>query len=220
MKFDLKSLLRDKNVLYIVAFLAATNVLSYLMAGNYDSIVFFAVVGYLATYFSKNMIVVLLIAMLTTNLLLGTRMIKKTVEGMTEKRKKEAAEQEEAPAHQFSGNSSPGRLASEQMENKQKTNGGASDDSEDKEKPSVDYAATLEQAYENLDSLIGQDGIKKMSEQTQRLAEKQKELMANIETMGPMLQKAGSMLQSLPLEGLGNLQDTVNNALKQLGGKK
>ena len=46
MKFDINSLLRDKNVLYIVAFLAATNVLSYLMAGNYESIVFFGVVGY------------------------------------------------------------------------------------------------------------------------------------------------------------------------------
>ena len=87
MKFDIKSLLRDKNVLYIVAFLAATNVLSYLMAGNYESIVFFGVVGYLATYYSKNMIVILLISMLTTNLLLGTRTIKRNVEAMTTKRK-------------------------------------------------------------------------------------------------------------------------------------
>jgi hypothetical protein len=28
------------------------------------------------------------------------------------------------------------------------------------------------------------------------------------------------MLKDLPLEGLGNLQSTVNNALKQLGGNK
>lgn len=212
MKFDLKSLLKDKNVLYIVAFLAATNALTYLMSGNFDAIVFFGVVGYLTTYFSKNMIVVLLVAMLTTNLLLGTRMIKKRVEGMSGKRKKETKDEEDEPSQPFLGTTPQGKPTSEQMTDKKKSNG--------KTGSQVDYAATLENAYDNLDNLIGNDGIKKMSQQTERLAMKQKELMQNIENMGPMLEKAGNMLKDLPLEGLGNLQSTVNNALKQLGGNK
>ena len=202
MKFDIKSLLRDKNVLYIVAFLAATNVLSYLMAGNYESIVFFGVVGYLATYYSKNMIVILLISMLTTNLLLGTRMLKRNVEAMTTKRKEKKNEEEEISTEEMSNNDVKETKPKEKMQ------------------PNIDYAATLEQAYDNLDNLIGQDGIKKMGEQTERLATKQKELMQNIEAMGPMLQKAGSLLESMPLEGLGNLQNTVNNALKKISGSK
>ena len=217
MKFDIKSLLRDKNVLYIVAFLAATNVLSYLMAGNYESIVFFGVVGYLATYYSKNMIVILLISMLATNLILGTRMLKRNVEAMDNKRKEEVKEEEETPSHPFSGDSSPGKITSEQMLSNK--NAKATKPKE-KMQPNIDYAATLEQAYDNLDNLIGQDGIKKMGEQTERLATKQKELMQNIEAMAPMLQKAGSMLESLPFEGLGNLQNTVNNALKKISGSK
>ena len=202
MKFDIKSLLRDKNVLYIVAFLAATNVLSYLMAGNYESIVFFGVVGYLATYYSKNMIVILLISMLTTNLLLGTRTIKRNVEAMTTKRKEKKNEEEEISTEEMSNNDVKETKPKEKMQ------------------PNIDYASTLEQAYDNLDNLIGQDGIKKMGEQTERLATKQKVLMQNIESMGPMLEKAGSMLNSLPLENLGNLQDTLNNALKKIGGSK
>jgi hypothetical protein len=217
MKFDIKSLLRDKNVLYIVAFLAATNVLSYLMAGNYESIVFFGVVGYLATYYSKNMIVILLISMLSTNLILGTRMLKRNVEAMENKRKEEVKEEEETPSHPFSGDSSPGKITSEQMLSNK--NAKATKPKE-KMQPNIDYAATLEQAYDNLDNLIGQDGIKKMGEQTERLASKQKELMQNIEAMAPMLQKAGSLLESMPLEGLGNLQNTVNNALKKISGSK
>ena len=199
MKFDINSLLRDKNVLYIVAFLAATNVLSYLMAGNYESIVFFGVVGYLATYYSKNMIVILLISMLTTNLLLGTRMLKRNVEAMAnnDKPKEKKNEEEENSTEEMSNNDVKETKPKEKMQ------------------PNIDYAATLEQAYDNLDNLIGQDGIKKMGEQTERLASKQKELMQNIESMGPMLEKAGSMLNSLPLENLGNLQDTLNNALLQ-----
>ena len=217
MKFDIKSLLRDKNVLYIVAFLAATNVLSYLMAGNYESIVFFGVVGYLATYYSKNMIVILLISMLATNLILGTRMLKRNVEAMDNKRKEEVKEEEETPSHPFSGDSSPGKITSEQMSPNKNVK---TTKPKEKMQPNIDYAATLEQAYDNLDNLIGQDGIKKMGEQTERLASKQKELMQNIEAMAPMLQKAGSLLESMPLEGLGNLQNTVNNALKKISGSK
>ena len=203
MKFDIKSLLRDKNVLYIVAFLAATNLISYLMAGNYESIVFFGVVGYLATYYSKNMIVILLISMLTTNLLLGTRMLKRNVEAMANNDKpKEKKNEEEENSTEEMSNEKANKKVKEKMQ------------------PNIDYAATLEQAYDNLDNLIGQDGIKKMGEQTERLATKQKELMQNIEAMGPMLQKAGSMLESLPFEGLGNLQNTVNNALKKISGSK
>lgn len=202
MKFDIKSLLRDKNVLYIVAVLAATNLISYLMAGNYESIVFFGVVGYLATYYSKNMIVILLISMLTTNLLLGTRMIKRNVEAMTTKPKEKKNEEEENSTEEMSNDDVKETKPKEKMQ------------------PNIDYAATLEQAYDNLDNLIGQDGIKKMGEQTERLASKQKELMQNIESMGPMLEKAGSMLNSLPLDNLGNLQDTLNNALKKIGGSK
>ena len=198
MKFDINSLLRDKNVLYIVAFLAATNVLSYLMAGNYESIVFFGVVGYLATYYSKNMIVILLISMLTTNLLLGTRMLKRNVEAMANNDKRKEEEED----------------STEEMSNEK-----ANKKVKEKMQPNIDYAATLEQAYDNLDNLIGQDGIKKMGEQTERLATKQKELMQNIEAMGPMLQKAGSILNSMPLEGLGNLQTNVTNALNKLSGK-
>ena len=200
MKFDINSLLRDKNVLYIVAFLAATNVLSYLMAGNYEYIVFFGVVGYLATYYSKNMIVILLISMLTTNLLLGTRMLKRNVEAMTTKPKEKKNEEEENSTEEMS-NEKANKKVKEKMQ------------------PNIDYAATLEQAYDNLDNLIGQDGIKKMGEQTERLATKQKELMQNIEAMAPMLQKAGSMLKAMPLEGLGNLQTNVTDALNKLSGK-
>ena len=203
MKFDINSLLRDKNVLYIVAFLAATNLISYLMAGNYESIVFFGVVGYLATYYSKNMIVILLISMLTTNLLLGTRMLKRNVEAMANNDKpKEKKNEEEENSTEEMSNEKANKKVKEKMQ------------------PNIDYAATLEQAYDNLDNLIGQDGIKKMGEQTERLASKQKELMQNIESMGPMLEKAGSMLNSLPLDNLGNLQDTLNNALKKIGGSK
>ena len=73
MKFDMKSLLKDKNVLRIVAVLSVLNLLGYLMMQNLDAVAFFIIIGFLTTYFSKNMIIVLLTAMVATNFLVMSR---------------------------------------------------------------------------------------------------------------------------------------------------
>ena len=65
--------LNDKNVLYIVFILAILNVLGYLLVRNTEAIAFFLIVGFLTTYFSKNMIVVLIVAMLSTSIFTSSR---------------------------------------------------------------------------------------------------------------------------------------------------
>ena len=70
----LKKIFTSKIVLYLVAFLALTNVLGYLMKNDIQSLTFFIVLGYLSSYFSKNMIVVLLVAMVSTSIFTSTRM--------------------------------------------------------------------------------------------------------------------------------------------------
>ena len=74
----------DQNVLYVVSFLAFVNVLGYLVKQNSQAVIFFLIVGFLTTYFSKNMIVVLLTAMVTTNLFVMSRMTFVVKEGMTD----------------------------------------------------------------------------------------------------------------------------------------
>ena len=79
-----KNMMVDQNVLYVVAFLAFANVLGYLAKQNTQAVIFFLIVGFLTTYFSKNMIVVLLTAMVTTNLFVMSRMTFVVKEGMTD----------------------------------------------------------------------------------------------------------------------------------------
>ena len=57
---EINILLSNKYVLYVVAFLSLTNVIAYLVAQDYNSLLFFAIIGYLVSYFSKNMTVILL----------------------------------------------------------------------------------------------------------------------------------------------------------------
>lgn len=61
-------LLTNKYVLYFVLFLAITNVLGYIMIGQFKTVIFFALTSLLTSYFSNNMIVILLVGLITTNL--------------------------------------------------------------------------------------------------------------------------------------------------------
>ena len=64
----LDKLLNNKNVLYAVFVIAILNLLGYLMMQNTEAVVFFLIVGFLTTYFSKNMTVVLIVAMVATSI--------------------------------------------------------------------------------------------------------------------------------------------------------
>ena len=77
-------LLNDKNVLYVVFVVAILNILGYLLVQNIDAVAFFLIIGFLSTYFSKNMIVVLIIAIVSTSIFNSTR--SRYVEGMSTQR--------------------------------------------------------------------------------------------------------------------------------------
>lgn len=240
MKFDLKSLLKDKNVLYVTLFIAVTNMFAYLMFRQFDAIIFFGIIGIIASYFSKNMIVILLVALVSTNLAISIKMIGKVKEGlenMKEKKKEEKKDKkngEPVPHILMNKNKkdepkcvgdacfAKGKGTTEkftQQLNPARINAMSDDeDGEDDTGPSVNYASTLETAYDNLDKLLSSDAISKMSEDTHRLAEKQQLLMGNINKLQPMMQKAGSLLEGLNMEGLSSMMGGMKDKLDNLGG--
>ena len=182
----MKLLLKNKAVLYIVLFIAVTNAMGYLMVSNFEAITLFFLVGLLTSYFSKNMIVVMLVAIIATNLLVGGKQISRTplLEGLKNKKGEDHEDGEEDHDDE--------------------------DDKEDKEplsslKPTtvndedaeLDFPGSLEAAYDNLDKLLSSDAINKMSADTQKLAEKQQKLMGNIEKLEPMMNDAKKMMESL-----------------------
>ena len=87
-----KRLLTNKFVLYFTAFVALMNVLGYLLNRDIRSLTFFVVLGYLSSYFSKNMIVNLLVAILGTNILLTNKTLR---EGMDSSGREEDEKEEE-----------------------------------------------------------------------------------------------------------------------------
>jgi hypothetical protein len=273
-KFDLKSLLRNRNVLYLVLFLAVMNLFSYLMLKQLDAVAFFLIIGFLSTYFSKNMIVVMLTSMVSTFLLVQIKLLGGGKEGMETMATgtdssgnsmappSKNAESDSTAAAALAGmtadtisaapkasiNPIPdaalaaittseiplssaqraalttpisGTLAAnsknkpesfQQQLNPARFN--ANDDNNDspRHKPNIDYAATLESAYDNLDKLLSSDAIRNMSADTGRLAEKQQQLMGNIDKMTPIMEKAGNILGKLDIGGImGGLHDKLKS---------
>ena len=213
-------LLNDKNVLYIVFVVAILNLLGYLITNNLEAVVFFLIVGFLSTYFSKNMIIVLIISIITTSIFATTRtpkVIYTTKEGMetmtegkknigksmdkdAEKVDKDAQKAKVGQDVTSAGVNAGAEAAKEGMDGIQ---GEPQNQSKTKGKGNrIDYANTLEKAYENLQSKIGEGGVEGLTQQTASLVHQQKELMDNINKMTPFIQTAEGFLNNLDLSGL------------------
>jgi len=68
-KLDFKGLLTNQAVLYVLLFLSVFSLIGYLIVVNLDAVLFFILTGFITSFFSKNMIIVLLVALLGTNFL-------------------------------------------------------------------------------------------------------------------------------------------------------
>ena len=223
MTFSLKSLLRSTTVLYLVFFLALVNFFSYIMAYNYNAVVVFLVLGIITRYlFSKNMIIILLVSLILTNVIMSVSFLRKTVEGM--KNKKEGMKPKKGKEEGKKGGNKPesfeSRLNPESLDGSNYEDQEIDDMLEGNKEHKVDYASTLESAYDNLDKLLGSDAIRSMTEDTQRLAEKQKSLMGNIQKLEPMMNKAGDMLQGLDIGKMGDMLKGLEGKMGMFGGKK
>ena len=78
----------------------------------------------------------------------------------------------------------------------------------------IDYATTLEDAYSNLNNMIGKDGIKNLTRDTSALMKQQMQLASAMKGMQPLIGQAKEMMNSLGEFGdLGKLTKGLN--LKQ-----
>lgn len=246
-------LLTNKYFLYFMVFLAATNILGYLVTNTFNAIVFFILVALITYQFSKNMAIILLVSIIFTNLLMSNKRIREGLENQPSSNVEKAAAIDPQiasaiPAVQSSTtndevkekmkNTTPNTTVPETTTNmdinnmdlnKQVQEAGAPEgfgekisnnkkDKNDKQfAPRLDYAATIEQSYQNLDELLGTDSIQKLSQDTQKLMSQQQNLFNTMNQMVPVLEGAQNMLKnfdigdlSKSLKGLSALGITPN----------
>jgi len=76
----LAKLFTNKYFLYFIVFLAVTNILGYLITNNIRPVLYFALISLLTSYFSNNMIVILLVGLIVTNMLVANNILKEGLE--------------------------------------------------------------------------------------------------------------------------------------------
>jgi len=245
---EASKLFTNKYFLYFMVFLATTNVLGYLVMNKLNAVIFFVLVSLLTYQFSKNMAVVLLVAVIATNFMMSNRMMR---EGLENKKnvsssldKVENTDPEIAKAMPIVEAAKDNSEVSEKLkteiessgkskenvktavetalsdvnntdlnkniEDKNAPEGFNAQSSKKSEKfgPRLDYAATIDQSYQHLDSILGSDSIKQLTTDTQKLMQQQQNLFNSMNQMVPVLESAKSLLSNFNID---DLQKSFNN---------
>jgi hypothetical protein len=80
----------------------------------------------------------------------------------------------------------------------------------------IDYASTVEDAYDELNKIIGGDGIKKLTGDTQRLMKQQLELADAMKSMGPLIKGMAPLMQQAQglLGGMNDKEGGLGNIME------
>ena len=245
-KAVISKLLTNRLVLNIITILAVLNVIGYMMMGNINAVFLFIIVALLVKYFSKNMIIVLGVPLILVNLfaLKGSKGFFEGMENNKTSDKSKANTNHNKPTADAPTKHAETIKKINQQDPKTKqglpitpvlehttettanhaTSSAATDESFEvgRAKKSgggynIDYASTVEDAYDQLNSILGSDGIKRLTEDTQGLMKQQLQLAESMKSMGPMIQSMAPLMQQAQSilgsvggdskEGLGNIMD-------------
>jgi hypothetical protein len=204
----LSDLITNKYVLYLVAGIAFFNVFGYIALGNVNAIIFFILIGYITSFFSKNMIIILLVSMLFTNFLIVGMNVKEGLENASDDKKKtdlmitpldNVDDKDDYTAEEFQTQKEPLEYSNVDFSDNKK-----------KGKPSVarsDHGTNVENAYDTLNKIVTGPEFSKMSDDTKKLITQQQKLAESLEkftpiidVIKPFLEKAQGLLGNTKIE--------------------
>ena len=207
---------KNKYVLYVLVLVAIVNILGYISLEDYNSMALFVVMVLLSGYFSKNIALNIFIAILVTGVnslnnrvyegFKGKEGVGDSVQSKVKKTETKIDEEEKVEK-----DDSPKCGAGEKMENGKcvKKSGfqnnvppskpASVNNSEDEE---IDVAAQMQDAYGNLNKLLGDGAMKSMANETKKLVAQQQNLMNTLSEMTPSLNKAKETLDNLKLPNM------------------
>ena len=215
-------ILTNKWVLNIISFLALFNVIGYMVMGNFNNVIFFIILAVLVRNFSKNMIIVLGTPLVIVNLFAMKNGIMEgmetgsptttpttkpsTTDKSNDDKTKKTTDLPMKPGTEAqAGIVSADAAKKEDFEVGRRKNGAAK----------IDYASTIEDAYDDLNKILGSDGIKRLTDDTQGLMKQQMQLAKSMEGMGPLIEGIKPMIEQMNVmmknmdgkEGIGPIMD-------------
>lgn len=203
--------LTNRVVLNVIFVIALLNIIGYLMMGRIHEVVYFILLALLTSYFSKNMIIVLSVPMIFVNLFARVQTMREGAETMGKGKETDKKATDKKATEEETEEVEPKKAEPFEVGRK---NGG----------PNIDYASTVEDAYSELNNILGGDGIKRLTNDTQSLMKQQLELTKAMKDMGPLMEGLGPLLsQAKTLMGSVSADGGLDKMLElsgKLNGKK
>jgi hypothetical protein len=188
----------------------------YLAMANINALIYFLIIGLITSIFTQNMTIILLSALILSNIFIAGQ---NSFEGFTgeQEPKKQIVNEYKKPTiitpissdEEAVDSSIPVTYNENQLSNVDESfevnmgNG-------NKKKYPVDYSSSIENAYGALDN----DGIKRLTEDTQKLLKQQLQLADVMKTMAPLINNIKPLIEQSKgmMDGVGGLD------MKNLGG--
>jgi hypothetical protein len=214
-----------------------------MVMGDFNSVISFIIIAFVVGIFSKNMIIVLGIPLIMINLL-SIKNGSSTHEGMENNKMNMDNETNNETNNKMNVEKSAtpptvpvpvvGNNEMNTKNNKEiQSSNVKSDEHFEVSRPKkggskIDYAATVETAYDELNKVLGNDGIKSLTDDTQKLMKQQLELAKSMEGLAPIVEKmmpmAGKMKEMMEsmnngTGGMSNIMDIAKKMAGGLGGK-
>jgi hypothetical protein len=204
----------NKYVMYLVAAVALVQMIVFLTKNNLTALVVYIALALAMLLVTRNMTLILLVPLILVNLFLAGKIIKEGLENASDSDKKDSDKKEDSGAADgkkpdkkhdplllngsaaSSGGTAP---PPEAFEPGSKTRAGVTGG------PRVDYGATLENAYDNLNKILGDGGMNKLTSDTKNLVDQQKQLAEAMNNMGPLMNQASEMMKSFQSSGMMNM---------------
>lgn len=248
----LSKVLTNKYVLYVVVFFTMINLFGYLAIGNVNALFYFALIGVITRFFSKNMIIVLLSALLLSNLLIvGQNYSEGFTSDSTGEKSTDSKKVSKDPKTNTSNASVYDTISEDDQtllstvdtpvatddtsltvtdntsltvtdntplmvtDNTNSTNNTpvtVTDEpfevgvnNNNKNNYRVDYASTIEDAYGQLNQILGSEGIKRLTDDTQNLLKQQIQLADAMKSMGPLISNMAPLIEQTKglMNGIG-----------------
>ena len=240
-KTKLNKIVQNKFLLYVIAIIALVYVVQMLNEGKNNMVAVFVIIALLSSFFSKNMVINLGIAIIGTILISSSNILQEGFEedskhGKKKKKKREGMKSsgnkqsyflnvddecvKASPSDCEEGECYTNNKCTEKFGQRSipKSEPASVDGKNDKPGERIDYASTLELAYDNLQGMLGEDGVKGLTGETKKLVSQQKDLMESLKTMTPVLKSAKKTLEQMELPDMKEMQSLLGKL--NVGGKK
>ena len=205
----------NKIILYVVASIALLSLFGHLMYSEFSAIILFFIVGGVAYSVTKNMTIVLGTSFIVTSLATLSSSLLVTKEGMKEGNDDTKPETETDPETETKPKTKP---KTEQGDKFSPLTPALFNNIPNKQQmqKQLGEATEMEQAYDNLEKIMGKENIQSISTDTKDLIKQQNELIKQLKTMTPALNDAMSSIGNLDLSKLTNMFTSATKSLSDL----